>query len=448
MSYAESLNPDSAVDLDHFDRVRAYSDPLPVAHRTGNEGDGSVTRSSNSKSPLGDRALSVESSPGSRHAVSSEENGDKLSSAVLVELTENEKKLQRAMGTESSELEKKKVIDLRDQLKPHMTPYQAFLIAKAILKMTKDPSLSVSFIPVKIRKKAGILPFSLHKEGNGVYIKFDEVLGTGTFNTTSDGLFINLKKDEVIPVAIQKPLKEKIRETSFDLRKLEGINTNLLEDARQQLRAEGVPHVAKVLKILRYTNCFGQSRIATVLEKAPGTLEARLSHLTTAQRLKCARQVANALTKLNARGIIHLDVKIDNVLLTKEGDAKLIDFGCAVRPGQNPHTFCFAIAPPEIIAGEKPASSKTDAYEFGIMLLTLFAPEGEGSYKQLMNAANYSNAKRVHTKLMLPIFLEKWEPANDFDKVMKEIIVQATEADPNKRISMAQIAQKLEVLPN
>src|SRR5262249_18391585 len=48
-----------------------------------------------------------------------------------------------------------------------------------------------------------------------------------------------------------------------------------------------------------------------------------------------ARQTAEALAALHRAGFVHGDVKPDNIRLTGEGNAILLDLGFAHRPGEN-----------------------------------------------------------------------------------------------------------------
>ena len=55
------------------------------------------------------------------------------------------------------------------------------------------------------------------------------------------------------------------------------------------------------------------------------------------RRCMCAVQVAEALQHLHARGIMHMDVKPDNIYTTSGGTYKLGDFGLATCRGSSGH---------------------------------------------------------------------------------------------------------------
>ena len=124
-----------------------------------------------------------------------------------------------------------------------------------------------------------------------------------------------------------------------------------------------------------------------VMEHLEGeTLAARIAKgsLTTAELLRCASQIADALDKAHRQGIVHRDLKPANVMLTKTG-AKLLDFGLAKDeeilqgdPGSSPTmsrplTMQGSIVgtiqymSPEQLEG-KPADARSDIFSFGAML--------------------------------------------------------------------------------
>src|SRR5215211_2674402 len=69
----------------------------------------------------------------------------------------------------------------------------------------------------------------------------------------------------------------------------------------------------------------GRSLKAEIAEHGPFDLDT-MAHLL--------EQIAGALGHLHQRGLVHLDVKPQNLIVTPEKTVKLIDFGIAQRAGQ------------------------------------------------------------------------------------------------------------------
>ena len=93
------------------------------------------------------------------------------------------------------------------------------------------------------------------------------------------------------------------------------------------------------------------------------------------------RQVALALEAAHRSGLVHRDVKPANVLLTKEGDAKLADFGLVKKIGEAEGARVAVAGTPTYMAPELfdgvPSSHRSDLYAVGVMyyyLLTARLP--------------------------------------------------------------------------
>jgi len=93
------------------------------------------------------------------------------------------------------------------------------------------------------------------------------------------------------------------------------------------------------------------------------------------EKLRIARQIANALGYVHAKGIVHRDVKPDNIRIGASGAVKLMDFGIAKADGLSLTGAGFTVGTPyymapEQIRGQKPAPP-VDVYGFGVLLFEL-----------------------------------------------------------------------------
>lgn len=86
------------------------------------------------------------------------------------------------------------------------------------------------------------------------------------------------------------------------------------------------------------------------------------------------RQVAAALTKASEQGIVHRDVKPENIMITRSGEVKVADFGLARRPGSDDGVNLTQVGmtmgtplymSPEQVEGHV-LDSRSDIYSFGI----------------------------------------------------------------------------------
>ena len=102
-----------------------------------------------------------------------------------------------------------------------------------------------------------------------------------------------------------------------------------------------------------------------------------ISHgkLKEKQARKFGRQVASALDYCHRNSIVHRDLKIENILISKTGDIKIIDFGLSnlFAPRSHLKTFCGSLyfAAPELLQAKQYTGPEVDIWSFGIVLYVL-----------------------------------------------------------------------------
>lgn len=107
------------------------------------------------------------------------------------------------------------------------------------------------------------------------------------------------------------------------------------------------------------------------------------NNLSARQRLGLFEQVCRAVQYAHSRLIVHRDLKPDNILVTKEGKIKLLDFGIAKLLAESDdeqtqltlagiQAMTPKYAAPEQIRGE-PVTVQTDIYALGVILYQLLA---------------------------------------------------------------------------
>ncbi|KAG5926477.1 hypothetical protein E4U42_003276 [Claviceps africana] len=139
------------------------------------------------------------------------------------------------------------------------------------------------------------------------------------------------------------------------------------------------PHIARLYEVIVTENlvwlvleyCSGDELYNHLLQHGP---------LPISKIQKIFAQLVGAVSYVHLQSCVHRDLKLENILLDKNENVKLVDFGFTREyEGRTNYlqTFCGTIcyAAPEMLKGEKYAGEKVDVWSLGVILYALLCRE-------------------------------------------------------------------------
>jgi len=126
------------------------------------------------------------------------------------------------------------------------------------------------------------------------------------------------------------------------------------------------PNLIRLYELVTGRLLLWKLQVALVMEYVEGEMLTGAREATPEEFVRIYAQLADAMQYMHQHGYVHLDMKPQNVIVTPEGEAKIMDFGLCTRKGRyNPRVQ----GTPDFMAPEQLGKGwvdeRTDIYNLG-----------------------------------------------------------------------------------
>ena len=157
----------------------------------------------------------------------------------------------------------------------------------------------------------------------------------------------------------------------------------------------------------------------------------RIGRLPADKALEAARKLCAGLTAAHDRGVIHRDLKPQNIMINKRGEIVIMDFGLAAisdqLSGAEVRNGTPAYMAPEQLKGTG-VTARSDIYALGLVLYELFTGKRPYDAKNVQQLIDLQDS--VNLTSMTSV-------AADIDPAVEKVIRRCLEPDPAKRPATA-----------
>jgi serine/threonine-protein kinase len=158
-----------------------------------------------------------------------------------------------------------------------------------------------------------------------------------------------------------------------------------------------------------------------------GSLLLRIGRLPADKAVQTARKLCAGLTAAHDRGVIHRDLKPQNIMIDRRGEVVIMDFGLAAiadqLSGPEAHNGTPAYMAPEQLKGTG-VTARSDIYALGLVLYELFTGKRPYDATSVQKLIDLQEAAQLTSMISV---------AADIDPAVEKVIRRCLDPDPAKR---------------
>ena len=163
-------------------------------------------------------------------------------------------------------------------------------------------------------------------------------------------------------------------------------------------------------------------------------------HLTVRTIVRLGCQALCGLHNVHSKGLIHFDIKPDNILISNRGDALISDFGLAKQMNlgvASPTSLYLRMAPPEAVKGP-PYDLRFDIYQVGLTFYRM-CNGNDAFYREMSRFERNGKFDRpaLAAELQAGTFPNRQAFHEHIPSRLRKLIVKCLDPEPSNRYSSA-----------